>query len=357
MKLPEYRAKELLARQGIAVPLGEVVVSAAGAADAARRLGPVAVKAQVLAGGRGRAGAVQLVATPEQAADAAAAILGSTVGDELVASLLVEEAVDVQREVYVALSVDTSAREIVLVYAAAGGIAIEDEPDRIERHALPIGAVANELPELAGVPHDVLRRLHRTFVDYDAILVEVNPLVITTSGDVIAVDAKIELDDAALSRSDVRHTPAAAGTELERRAATAGLRLVELGGNIAILANGAGLTMATMDAVVAAGGRPANFLEIGGDAYTKAVPALEIALAQRGVDRLLVNFCGAFARCDVMAEGVVAAWEQLQPALPVVFSIHGTGQDEARALVEDRLGVEPFETMADAVAAVVGANP
>ena len=144
-------------------------------------------------------------------------------------------------------------------------------------------------------------------------------------------------------------------TVLEVRGDEAGLKFIELDGDVGVLANGAGLTMTTMDAIVHHGGRPANFLEIGGEAYTKAVPALELVLANPRVKSLVVNFCGAFARCDVMTEGVVRAWEALQPALPVFFSIHGTGEMEAQEMVRERLGLEPFDLMDDAIKAAIGA--
>ena len=219
----------------------------------------------------------------------------------------------------------------------------------------------------------LVEKLLALFTELDATLVEINPLAELSDGSTIALDAKIELDDSARFRhpelferfetdgaGDAMMDDGAPGTERERRAAELGLRLIELGGDVAILANGAGLTMASMDAVVAAGGRPANFLEIGGDAYTKAVPALELVLAQPGVTSLLVNFCGAFARCDVMTAGVIDAWEalggNLPGGLPINFSIAGTGQDEARAMVRDRLGIEPHDSMQAAVAAAVAAG-
>jgi succinyl-CoA synthetase beta subunit len=206
--------------------------------------------------------------------------------------------------------------------------------------------------------------VYQLFTELDALMVEINPLAVTADGALVALDAKIELDDSAAFRHrDLLNGLGAAdevdvtGTERERAAAAMGLRLIELGGDIAVLANGAGLTMATMDAIEAAGGKPANFLEIGGDAYTKATPALELVLSQPGVRSLLVNFCGAFARCDVMAAGVIDAWLALKPDLPIAFSIAGTGMDEATAMVRDRLGVEPHPSMAAAVEAAVVAVP
>jgi succinyl-CoA synthetase beta subunit len=173
----------------------------------------------------------------------------------------------------------------------------------------------------------------------------------------VALDCKLVLDDAAVSRQAELAKQGAPEqlTDLEQRGRAIGLRFIELDGAVGVLANGAGLTMTTMDAVRHYGGRPANFLEIGGEAYTQATPALELVLSNPRVRSLVVNFCGAFARTDVMAEGVVKAWETLKPKLPVFFSIHGTGEDEAVKLVRERLGFEPFDLMDDAIKAAVEA--
>ena len=183
------------------------------------------------------------------------------------------------------------------------------------------------------------------------------PLVVTASGSVVALDCKFVMDDSAIKRRDEL---AATGTpdkltELETRGEEAGIKYIELDGDVGILANGAGLTMTTMDVVEHLGGRPANFLEIGGEAYTQAKPALELVLANPKVRSLVINFCGAFARTDVMIGGIVDAWEELRPALPVFFSVRGTGEAEAVALLARRLGITPHETMDDAVQAAVEA--
>jgi succinyl-CoA synthetase beta subunit len=187
--------------------------------------------------------------------------------------------------------------------------------------------------------------------------VEINPLVVTKTGDLVALDCKLVLDDSGLKR----HAEiAAAGTpdrltSLEARAKALGLKYIEFDGSVGVLANGAGLTMTTMDVIAHEGGRPANFLEIGGEAYTLGKPALEIVLAHPGVRSLVVNFCGAFARTDVMTGGILDAWETVKPTVPVFFTIHGTGEDEAVAMVRERLGVEPYERMDDAIRAAVEA--
>jgi succinyl-CoA synthetase alpha subunit len=351
MRLTEVQAKSILADLGVAVPRSEAATTTSEVEVAARRLGgPVAVKAQVRSGGRGKAGGVVIVGTAVEAAAAAESILGSTLGGEVVEAVLVEEAVDIAAERYLSVVADPSKGRPLLMRSGQGGVEIESMTELIE--SVPIDPLTRE-PRF----HDpVEAAVVQAFFDLDALVVEINPLVETVDGSIIALDAKIELDDAAAFRHPELHQrfdPGPTGTEREQAAAELGLRLIELGGEVAILANGAGLTMATMDAVVAAGGRPANFLEIGGDAYTKATPALELVLSQPGVTSLLVNFCGAFARCDVMTAGVIDAWETLRPDLPVAFSIAGTGQDEARALLRERLGIESHPSMAAAVDAAV----
>jgi succinyl-CoA synthetase beta subunit len=204
---------------------------------------------------------------------------------------------------------------------------------------------------------DVMARLYGAHRKCDAELLEINPLVVLKDGRVVALDCKYVLDDAAVYRQEELAKLGSPGamTELERRAAAQGLKFIQLDGNVGLLANGAGLTMTTMDVIRHFGGRPANFLEIGGEAYTKAEAALDLVLSNPGVKSLVINFCGAFARTDVMADGVVKAWRKLEPTVPVFFSIHGTGEAEAIALVRERLGIEPFDLMEDAVQAAVRA--
>lgn len=204
---------------------------------------------------------------------------------------------------------------------------------------------------------EILPALYQAVGRVDAELIEINPLALLADGRVVALDCKLTLDDSATFRN--ADLAAAASpepmTELEREGAAQGLKFIQLDGNVGVLANGAGLTMTTMDVISHSGGRPANFLEIGGEAYTKSEAALRLVLANPGVKSLVVNFCGAFARTDVMAEGVVTAWKRLAPEVPVFFSIHGTGEDEAVRLVREGLGVEPYDLMEDAVQAAVEA--
>jgi succinyl-CoA synthetase beta subunit len=372
MNFAEHVAKAEFAASGIAVPEGRLAATPAEAEAAARALGPVAVKAQVPAGKRGKAGAIALADTPAEAAAAARRILGMTVGTHKVERVLVEKRVTIARELYAAILSDPASKGPLVLFSTLGGMDIEEAAARdagaVRRRPVDIvaGFTAQDAEAmLAGLDlgparakiADLLARLYAFWRARDAELVEINPLALTASGDLVALDGKLALDDGALPRQEALAKQGVPEplSALEARGRALGLRFIELDGNVGILANGAGLTMTTMDAVRHFGGRPANFLEIGGEAYTQAKPALELVLANPGVKSLVVNFCGAFARTDVMADGVVKAWEELRPEIPVFFSIHGTGEEEAVKLVKSRLGVTPFDSMDDAVKSAVEA--
>jgi succinyl-CoA synthetase beta subunit len=251
----------------------------------------------------------------------------------------------------------------VVLVSANGGVEVEAQAGEVRRLAVDIldglseaaaGALVAGLDggdALAGV----LVRLYEVWRRHDAELVEVNPLALLSDGALVAADCKVVIDDAALGRQGLTARAAPGITDLEREAAALGLNFHQLDGSIGVLANGAGLTMATLDMVRHVGGAPANFLEIGGDAYTRAKDALGLVLRLPGLRAVLVNFCGAYARTDVMAAGVVEAWQALAPAVPVFFSVHGTGEDEAVALLRERLGIEPFDLAEDAARAAVEA--
>jgi succinyl-CoA synthetase beta subunit len=366
MNFAEHVAKAEFAAFGIPVPEGRLAATPAEAEAAARALGSVAVKAQVPAGKRGKAGAIALADTPAEAEAAARRILGMTLGPHRVERVLVEKRVAIARELYAAVLNDPASKGPLVLFSTLGGMDIEEaaerDPQSVRRRPVDIlaGFAAKDAEAMLGTLDlgparaavaNLLARLYAFYRARDAELVEINPLAITTEGKLVALDGKLALDDGAVSRQEAlaKQGVAEPQTALEARGRAAGLRFIELDGDIGILANGAGLTMTTMDAVRHYGGRPANFLEIGGEAYTQAKPALELVLANPGVRSLVVNFCGAFARTDVMAEGVVKAWEELRPKIPVFFSIHGTGEEEAVRLVKDRLGITPFDSMDDAV--------
>lgn len=371
MNFAEHAGKRLLREAGLPVPDGRLCRTPEAARIAAETLGEVVVKAQVPAGKRGKAGGIRRAHTPEQARAAAEAILGMRIDGHEAEAVLVEVAAPIERELYAAIMGDAATRGPVVLLSTEGGMDIEEvaaaRPDAIRRHAVDIldgfdaSAATSLVAGLGAAEPAVARFLADAYALWrrlDAELLEINPLAVLQDGSVIALDCKLVLDDASLARQP---DATALGspeilTERERRARDLDLRYLELDGDVGVLANGAGLTMTTMDAVRHAGGAPANFLEIGGEAYTKAKPALEIVLSKPGLRSLVVNFCGAFARTDVMAEGVIAAWEELRPGLPVFFSIHGTGEGEAQALVRARLGLEPFDRMEDAIRAAVEAG-
>jgi succinyl-CoA synthetase beta subunit len=373
MNFEEHAAKSLvLVPAGIPVPRGQVCRTAKEAAEAVRAIGPAVIKAQVAAGKRGKAGGVRPVNTPEEAERVAAAILGMSIGGYDVERLLVEERANIARELYAAVLNDAEARKPLVLFSTQGGMDIEEvaaaNRDAMRRQYVDLDAKPTAADfalmltglELGGARAsvaDILARLYAAYRRRDAELLEINPLAKLADGRVVALDCKFVLDDAAAYRQEdiAKFATPAPMTALERRAAEHGLKFIQLDGNVGVLANGAGLTMTTMDVIRHFGGRPANFLEIGGEAYTKSAVALDLVLSNRGVKSLIINFCGAFARTDVMADGVVKAWQELKPTVPIFFSIHGTGEDEAIALVRGRLGIEPYDFMEDAIEAAVRA--
>jgi succinyl-CoA synthetase beta subunit len=369
MNFEEHAAKPLLRAAGIDTPKGRLATSVDEAVAAAQDLGRCVIKAQVPTGKRGKAGGIKLAASPDEARVAAAAILGMSIGEHRVAKVLVEEQVRIAHEMYAAVLNDPASKSPLLLFSAQGGMDIEEiaerHPDALLRLPIDIrkGPNPKAIERSLAVPGDrgklvaLLCRLYSAYAASDAELMEINPLVLTADGRLIALDCKYAMDDSGIPR----HAELAQSgtpdklTGLEERGKALGLKFIELDGSVGVLANGAGLTMTTMDAVRHFGGSPANFMEIGGESYTKAKPALELVLSNARVKCLLVNFCGAFARTDVMAEGVINAWLDLKPHIPIFFTIHGTGEDEAIAMVRERLGIEPFDLMDDAVKAAVAA--
>jgi succinyl-CoA synthetase beta subunit len=373
MNLEEYSAKQsVLQPAGVPIPNGVICKTLEEASAAVAKIGPSIVKAQVPAGKRGKSGGIKMADSPDDGAAAARAILGMTIGGSHVERVLIEERCTIERELYAAVLVDVGSRSPLVLFSTEGGMDIEEvaerKPDAIRRHVVDVkrgfGAAeaaallkGMQLGTAADAVADVLVKIYHAFRENDAELVEINPLAILRSGKVVALDCKFVLDDASTARQPhlVKVASPPKMTALEERGASHGLRFIQLDGNVGVLANGAGLTMTTMDVIDHFGGRPANFLEIGGEAYTKAEVALNLVLSNPGVKSLVVNFCGAFARTDVMADGVVRAWEKLKPSIPAFFSIHGTGEEEAVKLVRERLGIEPYDLMEDAVKAAVEA--
>jgi len=371
MNFEEHAGKAVLRAAGIPTPEGRLARSAAEAEAAAKAIGPCVVKAQVPTGKRGKAGGIKLAKDAAEAGRHAKAILGMRIGEHAVERLLIDPQVAIAHEMYAAVLNDPDSKGPLLLFSAEGGMDIEElaatRPGSLVRLAIDIRkgldgkALAAALPAKLPCKKEplaaLLAGLYAAYAANDCELLEINPLVVTKSGDLVALDCKLTLDDSGVPRHEAL---AKAGTPdkltaLEERAKALGLKFIELDGEVGVLANGAGLTMTTMDAVRHYGGQPANFMEIGGDSYTKAKPALELVLSNPRVKALLVNFCGAFARTDVMADGVVNAWAELKPRIPIIFTIHGTGEDEAIALVKAKLGIEPFDLMDDAVKAAVKA--
>jgi len=372
MNFEEHAAKPLLARHGIAVPRGALAKTPDEAAALAAGIGAIVIKAQVPAGKRGKAGGIKLAATPDEARTHARAILGMEIAGHRVEKVLVEEQMPIERELYAAVLNDASSKSPLVMFSTAGGMDIEEvaatAPGKLRRKPIDIRRGFSRIDAAAlvqglalgaaeaAVPN-ALVKLYEAYVAFDAELLEINPLIVARDGRVVALDCKFVMDDGAIIR---RPDIARGGTPdkltgLEASAKAAGLKYIDLEGDVGVLANGAGLTMTTMDVIRHYGGRPANFLEIGGEAYTQAQPALELLLSKPGIRSLVINFCGAFARTDVMTQGVIDAIEALRPRLPIFFSVHGTGDEEAIKLLKERLGVTPLPTMNDACKAAVDA--
>jgi len=354
VKLHEYQSKRLFARYGIPIPDGDVATTPAEARQIAKRLGgPVVVKSQVLVGGRGKAGGIKLARTPDEAEALAEQILGMEIKGLPVRKVLVDQAADIQQEIYLGITVDRAARRPVMMASSEGGVEIEEvakaTPEKIVKvHVDPfLGLRDYQARQLAlgiGLGREQFRPfsaiasgLYRTFVETDASLAEINPLVVQGDGSLLAVDGKIVLDDNALFRhpdlAEMRDLDEE--TEAEREARQAGLSYVSLDGEIGCMVNGAGLAMATMDLTKYYGGSPANFLDIGGGAKAdKVAAALRIILSDPKVKAVLFNIFGGITRCDEVARGILTALEEVKPDVPMVARLVGTNEEEGRALLE-----------------------
>jgi succinyl-CoA synthetase beta subunit len=363
MKIHEYQAKAILAKFGVPVPRGEVIFKADDARSVAERLGTkiVVVKAQIHAGGRGKAGGVKLAKSPDEAASLAAGILGMKLvtpqtGEEgrIVRRLLIEEGLDIKRELYLSILVDRTAGAPVIMASAAGGMEIEEvakeRPEAILRqpvrpetgfepyHARKIGFGLGLPPQMAGTVTKFLQSLYRAFVETDASLLEINPCVVTGDGRLVALDAKVNFDDNALFRhpdyAELRDLDEE--TPLEVEASKYKLNYIKLDGNVGCMVNGAGLAMATMDIIKLSGGSPANFLDVGGGASEEQVKnAFRILLSDRAVKAVFVNIFGGILRCDVLASGVVNAAKELQLKIPVVVRMEGTNVKKGQQILRD----------------------
>ena len=371
MKLLEYQAKEVLASLGIAIPPGMVARTPAEAAEACSTLGPVAVKAQVPVGGRGKAGGIKLAKTPQEARAAAEQIIGMDIKGFKVPLVYCEAALDIAREIYLGFTVDRDARANILMLSAKGGMEIEqvaeESPESIARlypnpwrgpldFELSQLVYRAELGDVARPMTQLIKRLYRAIPEFDALTAEINPLVVTAQGDLVAGDAKLEIDDNAAWRHkdlEERYGSVLEGDRYEVEAKKRNLTYVSLDGEIGIIGNGAGLCMGTLDLVQRAGGRPANFCDIGGGAKAEVVEnALAVILMNPNVRGVLMNVFGGITRCDEVANGLVVARDNLKMKQPLVVRMSGTREEEGREILR-RNGIEPGASAWEAAQKIV----
>jgi succinyl-CoA synthetase beta subunit len=373
--LLEYQGKQLFARHGVPVPEGAPASSVEDAVKRARELGfPCVVKAQVQIGGRGKAGGIKVANSPEEAEEHAKAILGMDIRGHTVHELWIEQASDIAAEYYASIVFDRSAKAPLVMLSTKGGMDIEEvaeeDPGAIARlHVDPLLGFQDfhgrRLAFEAGVDADVVRpvgamlaRLYDAFIAEEAMLVEVNPLIVTGKREVVALDAKVTLDANALFRhpeNEKLRDPSAEDPQ-EQMAKEKGLTYVKLDGDIGILGNGAGLVMSTLDVVAQAGGQPANFLDAGGGSKAEAiVDAVEVILSDEKVKAVLFNIFGGITRCDEVARGLIEAFEQVKPQVPFVVRLNGTNEEEGQRLLADAAlpNVTVEKTMDGAAARVV----
>ena len=359
VKLLEYQAKEVLASLGVAIPPGQVARTPEEAAAACAELGPVAVKAQVPVGGRGKAGGIKLAQTPEEARRAAEQIIGMDIKGFKVPLVYCEAALEIAREIYLGFTVDRDARANILMLSAKGGMDIEqvaeESPESIARlypnpWRGPLDFELNALVYRAGLGElarplaAVIKKLYRAIPELDAVTAEINPLVVTRSNEIVAGDAKLEIDENAIYRHkdlEERYGAVLEGDRYEVEAKKRGLTYVSLDGDIGIIGNGAGLCMSTLDLVQRAGGKAANFCDIGGGARAEVVEnALAVILMNPRVKGVLMNVFGGITRGDEVAKGLVTARDNLQMKLPLVVRMSGTREEEGRTILKEN-GIEP----------------
>src|SRR6187397_2500402 len=382
MKIHEYQGKSVLAKFGVPVPKGQVIFDAADAKTVATALGggTVVVKAQIHAGGRGKGGGVKVVKGPDAAADAAKQLLGMTLvtyqtgpAGQKVGRVLIEEGLQISRELYLGLVIDRSTKSPVLMVSQEGGVEIEkvaeETPDKILKAFIDpaIGLQPFQARQLAfglGLSGDQIKKavammmaLYQAFIATDASLLEINPLIVTSSGDLLALDAKMNFDDNALYRHPDLKEFRDLGEEdpLEVEASKFSLNYIKLDGNIGCMVNGAGLAMATMDIIKLAGGEPANFLDVGGGANAEQIKnAFRILMADSNVKAVLINIFGGILRCDVLAQGVIAAVQELGVRVPIVIRMEGTNVEEGKRLLrESGLNFSTADSMGEAADKVV----
>jgi len=368
LKLLEYHAKEIFRRYDIPTPRSEVAESPKGAREIAERLGPVAIKAQLPVGGRGKAGGIKFAESPEEAEKIAGGLLGSRIKDIEIKKVLVEEKLDIKDELYLGVTVDRKNRCYVVLASSEGGVDIEEvaeeTPEKIVKQMIDpllgirdyhcrsvakrLGYSGREMNALAGF----IRKLYRVAFEMDAELTEINPLALTEEG-FIAADARLNIDNNALFRHPniaeiQREGELSEFSAREQEARTLGLTYVELDGDIGVIGNGAGLTMATLDSLTLLGGKPANFLDLGGGASPERIEtAVTFVIKDSRVKTVFVNILGGITKCDDTARGIIETRRRLGSEKPIVVRMMGTNEEEGKRLLEEA-GIETLDTMEEA---------
>lgn len=373
MKLHEYQAKQIFSQYGIPVPLGDLALDPAQAAQIAAKLGkPVVIKAQIHAGGRGRAGGIKIAHDPAQASQLASELLGTRLithqtgpAGKLVSKLLIEELLEIQREYYLGITIDRSRNKqrLVMIASSEGGMEIEEIAQRFPQKLIKVWIdpglgfsdfQARKLGYGLDLPKQLIpefsriaRALYRVFLESDALLAEINPLVLSSDGRLVALDAKLELDEDALYRHPelAQLRDPSQEDPLESKARQIGVSYVKLDGTIGCMVNGAGLAMATLDLVRLAGGEPANFLDVGGGASEEQIKhSLLLLAADPNVKSIFINIFGGILRCDRLARGLVSALSEAQLRVPIVVRLQGTNLAEGKLILEQSgLNLELFE--------------
>ncbi len=371
MKIHEYQAKEIFRSYGIPAPNGKVASSPAEAKAIAAEIGGiVAVKAQVHAGGRGKAGGVKIAKTPDEAEAHAAKILGMNIKGSIVRKVLIEGGANIKKEAYLSVLLDRSTRALLFIASAAGGIEIEEVAAKTPEKIIKFSTLTKQFPEAdaqkfagqlfndpatAPAVLDIMRKIFKIYVETDASLVEINPLVLTGDGKVIALDGKMNFDDNAFFRQEKIAALRDLGEEdpNEMAAKEKGLSFVQLDGHIGCMVNGAGLAMATMDMVKLYGGAPANFLDVGGSSNPdKVVEAFKIILSNPKVKAVLINIFGGITRCDDIAKGILTAFERMTVGVPVVVRLTGTNAELGLKMLQGSKLI-PAKSFAEAVKKVI----
>ena len=353
----EYLAKQIFQRHGIRIPRGKIAESPEEVEKIARELGgKVVLKSQILVGGRGKAGAIKLANSVEEAVELSKQLFGKVFKGHLVRKVYVEEQLDIQREMYVGFTLDRANKGFTLIVSSVGGMEIEEiaatYPDKISKTTInPVYGLwdfqVRKALYNAGMPKEyfkevfsIIKKLYEILVTYEAELTEINPLIVTKQGEIIAADARLNIDDNALFRHKQleSYRDFTEVDQLEKIATQLGINYVKLDGNIGVIANGAGMSMSTMDLIYIMGGKPANFLDVGGGASSEVVKqAINVILKDENVKVIFINIFGGITRCDEVAKGIIKALSEIEVKVPIVLRLAGTNEEEGRKIIEDYL--------------------